>query len=467
VTAQDSTVWPDRPERTAPGGRDRVAAGPADPSLRRRALLVLIAAGLALLIGFWWHQTSATEVVGAAGELTASGRLAGLVGGYLLLVQVLLMSRVPVIERASSGARRSRWHRDLGAYVVVVVSLHVVLITLGYAAANKSGVWHEIWTLLTTYQDLISAAVAFGILVTISLLACKAIRRRLPYGLWHLLHSSVYLVLLFVYGHQLADGQQFVLSRPARWLWIAAYLTVVAAVVYGRIVIPVVLNARHRLRVESVVTEAPGVVSVYVGGQRLTDLRAKPGQYVPWRFLTRDGWWRSHPYSLSAAPNGRWLRLTVKAVGDQSTAVHRLRPGIRVWIDTPTGEFTTDHAERQRALLIAGGSGIAPVRALMESMPPGTVVLYRAGALEDLVFRDELDRLAVGRGLHVWYVVGKRTDPEPARVFTASGLRELVPDVRERDVYVCGPEGLAALAANALAELGVSPRHIHTDQFEL
>ncbi|HEU0238311.1 MAG TPA: ferredoxin reductase family protein [Micromonosporaceae bacterium] len=467
MSAPSGTVWPDRPESGASAHRDATGASALDPVVRRRILLTLIAAGLAIVIDSWWRQTTATEVVGAAGTLTAAGRLAGLVGGYLLLVQVLLMSRVPVIERASSGARRSRWHRDLGAYVVVVVCLHVLLITLGYAAANNSGIWHEVATLLTTYQDMITAVVSFGILLVVSLMAMRAIRRRLPYGLWHASHASVYLVLLFVYGHQLADGQQFVLSEPARRLWIAAYLLVVAAIGYGRIVVPVRLNVRHRLRVASVVTELPGVVSVYVTGRDLSALRAAPGQYVPWRFVTPRGWWRSHPYSLSAAPNGEWLRLTVKAVGDESAAIADVPPGTRIWIDAPTGEFTTAHANRPRALLIAAGTGITPVRALMETMPVGTVVIYRARSAAELIFRDEVDSLAVDRGIRLWYALGRRTDPDPARLFTPDGLRELIPDIQERDVYVCGPTEFAARVNTTLAEIGVPPRQLHMDSFEL
>ncbi|HZD97609.1 MAG TPA: ferredoxin reductase family protein, partial [Micromonosporaceae bacterium] len=460
--------WPDQPEPSDHVERRPVTApNPANPAIRRRTLLLVLAIGLVTIIGFWWHQTSASEVGDTAGELTAGGRLAGLVGGYLLLVQVLLMSRVPIIDRASSGARQSRWHRDLGVYVVIVVAAHVALITLGYAASSKVGVWHEVWTLLTTYQDLISATIAFGILVTISLLAMRSIRRRMPYGLWHLVHASAYVILLLAYGHQFADGQEFVLNHAAHTFWIAAYVIVIAALAYGRIVVPLWLNARHQLRVKSVVTEVAGVVSVYVTGRHLDRLKATAGQYVHWRFLTRDGWWRSHPYSLSAGPRPDALRLTVKAVGDQSRTMAALTPGTRVWIEAPTGEFTADQAYRPAALLIGAGSGIAPIRALMETFPPGTVVLCRARTLEDLIFKNELDRLAVERGMQVWYVLGRRDDPDPAHVFTPAGLLELVADIRDRDVYVCGPQGLGDLVVRTLAELDVPARQIHVDQFEL
>ena len=198
-----------------------------------------------------------------------------------------------------------------------------MLITLGYAASAGTGVWHEAWTLLTTNQDMISALVAFCIMVGLALVAVRAIRTRLPYGLWHGAHSCIYLVLLSVYGHQFADGQQFVLSHAARVYWAVLYVGVIAAVVYGRVVTPLRLNLRHRLRVEAVVPETPGVVSMYVTGRQLAKLPAVAGQYVRWRFLTADGWWRSHPFSLSAAPNGGWLRLTVKAAGDYSRTARR------------------------------------------------------------------------------------------------------------------------------------------------
>ncbi len=443
----------------------RVRRGAA-PRTRRRLLTTLIWAGLVTVVLFWW-RTGGAQVVGTPAVLTAFGRLFGLVGGYLLLVQVLLMSRVPVIERASSGARKSRWHRTLGAYVLIVVCLHVTLITFGYAGTASTGFLRELWRLLTTYQDMITAAVALGIMVVISLTALRQIRRRLPYGLWHATHSSAYLILLFVYGHQLANGQQFVLSPVARACWIAAYLIVVAALVYGRILVPALLNARHRLRVRSVVPETPGVVSIYVSGRDLASLHAEAGQYVHWRFLTRDDWWRAHPFSLSAAPNPEWMRLTVKAAGDFSTRLSRMPAGTRVWIEAPTGEFTAGHRTRRTAALFAVGSGIAPVRALMETLPPGTVVVYRARTPEDLIFKDEIDDLAADRNMPVHHVLGHRDEPGPAAMLTPDGLRGLVPDLTARDIYLCGPQDWAAMLVTLLYDLGVLADQIHADAFEL
>ncbi len=449
------------------GGSVRPARNPGVPAIRRRILLGVLAGGLIVLLGFWWHQTPPLSVLGTPALLTEAGRLAGLVGGYLLLIQILLMSRLRAIDEAVSGFRKSAWHRELGAYVICIITLHIILITLGYAATARTGVWHEAWALLTGEQDMITALVAFGIMVILSLTAIRAIRTHVPYGVWHLAHSGVYFVLLFVYGHQFADGQQFVLSHAAGVYWAVLYFAVIAAVLYGRIVAPLLLNLRHDLRVEALVVEAPGVTSIYLTGRRLAKFPAIAGQYVRWRFLTREDWWRSHPFSLSAAPNGSWLRLTVKAAGDHSLRLQDIPVGTRVLADSPTGEFTADHRVRSSALLIAGGSGIAPIRAIAETLPSGSVMIFRARTPEDLIFKDELDKLAASRRMKVHYIVGHRDDPQPSTALSAAGLRELVPDVTARDVYVCGPRGLTDAVNVALLELRLPRRQIHLDPFEL
>jgi ferredoxin-NADP reductase len=137
-----------------------------------------------------------------------------------------------------------------------------------------------------------------------------------------------------------------------------------------------------------------------------------------------------------------------------------------VWAEGPFGTFTAQRRTRRRALLIAGGSGIAPIRALLEDMPPDTIVIYRASRPDELVFRAELEELAELRDAWVRYIVGSRHDPGPRRLFTPSGLRGLVPDVGRRDAYLCGPPGLVTAAVGTLHDLGVPDSQIHLDPFE-
>jgi ferredoxin-NADP reductase len=206
------------------------------------------------------------------------------------------------------------------------------------------------------------------------------------------------------------------------------------------------------------------VVSVYVSGRRLEELNARPGQFFRWRFMTRDGWWQAHPFSLSAAPDARGMRITVKALGDHTSGLRRLRPGLRVLAEGPYGNFTADRRYHDDVLLIAGGIGIAPVRALLDDLPPGrAVVLYRARRPQDLVLKDELDAIAARTGTRVVYLPGGAN----RQALSARGLTAYVPDLGRRDVYVCGPPGLVEAVLGSLRRLKVPKRQIHVDPFQM
>ncbi len=154
-----------------------------------------------------------------------------------------------------------------------------------------------------------------------------------------------------------------------------------ATILIFRFVQPLAVSVRHQFRVVNVEREGPGVVSIYLGGRDLDQFAIRAGQFVIVRFLVRDGWWRGHPFSISAAPNGRWLRLTVKDLGDDTTSMARLAIGTRVYLEGPYGLLTGARRKRRRVLLIAGGIGIAPLRALFEEMPagPGDLTLALPG----------------------------------------------------------------------------------------
>jgi ferredoxin-NADP reductase len=234
-----------------------------------------------------------------------------------------------------------------------------------------------------------------------------------------------------------------------------------------RFVAPAAAYFRHRFRVSEVVVEGPGVASIFVTGDRLEDLGAEAGQFFRLRFLHREGWWQSHPFSLSVAPNSRALRFTVKDLGDHTSGLAGLAPGTRVVAEGPYGAFTTRRRARRKVLLIAGGLGITPIRALFAALPgsPGDItLLYRASTWDDFVFRAELDELARRKGATVHYLVGPRTQrPDP---IGPEVLATLVPDAAQRDVYVCGPAGMTDATRLSLRSLGVPRSRVHTERFD-
>jgi predicted ferric reductase len=423
-----------------------------------------IALGAVAVLALWWQDTTSPHGLGA--WLTGAGRILGLLAGYGVVVLVALMARLPPLERGVGTDRLARWHAMGGRYVVSIVVAHGLLIVWGYAVTARTNVISESGTLLTQYADVLMATVAGFLLLGVGIVSMRAARRRIRYETWYYLHFYTYLAIALAFSHQFANGASFVNSLAARFWWSVMYLTVGILVLWYRVVVPWRAYIRHGFRVLGVRDEAPGVVSVYIGGARLDELAAEPGQFFRWRFLTRPLWWSSHPYSLSAAPGADRLRITVKDLGDHSRSLRYLRPGTRVWVEGPFGAFTADRTTARRgAVLVAGGVGITPLRAMFASLPGRVTLIYRARSWQDIVFRDELDAIARARGARVHYMVGSRAELG-ADPLTAPVLRSLVPGLHKQDVYVCGPAGMTGSVVSALQDAGVPRRRVHYESFE-
>ena len=428
--------------------------------------LALLAAGNAVaVVAIWATSGGPRDVHDAASALASAGRLAGLLGAYLVLVELLLLARIPLLDRLAGFDRLTRWHRVNGRVALGLLLAHAFLITAGYTVGDRISLWAEIERLITGYPGVITAVAGLAILSAVVATSAAVARRRLRYETWYFVHLYAYLAVALAFSHQLATGADFVARPGARAYWYALYAVTLGAILVFRIVVPVARSLFHRLRVERVIEEAPGVVSVEIGGVRLGRLRAQAGQFFTWRFLTRDRWWEAHPFSLSAAPDGRRLRITVKGVGDYTAALRAIPPGTRVIAEGPFGAFTAAARRRPRVALIAGGVGITPIRALLEDMPGGPediTVVYRALRAEDLILREELDALAERRGAEVHYVVGGH---EGGELLSPEHLQALMPDIAARDVYVCGPPAMVDATRASLGRSGVARRHIVTERF--
>jgi len=431
------------------------------------AALVL---GNGLLIGAMWvRHGQLVELHSIPGVLTAAGQLAALYGTYLVLLQLVLMSRSPWLDQIFGSDRLAELHRWVGFSAILLLVGHGVLTIAGYALADGSSLPAELATIVTTYPYVLMATVGLALFVVVGISSVRLARRRLSYETWYGIHLYAYLAIALTFLHQLAVGTDFIGDPLARLYWIALYVAAGTLLLVFRFGQPVRLSIRHQLRVANVVPEAPGVISIYVTGRDLDQLAVRAGQWFRWRFLTADDWWRSHPFSLSAAPNGQFLRLTVKELGDHTRMLQRLRIGTRVFVEGPYGNLTGARRTRPRVLMIAGGIGITPLRALLEELPAGRgdlTLVYRARRTEDIVFRQELDQLVALRGATVHYVGGSRGTPEqPTDPLGPGPLRRLVPDVKQRDVYICGPLPMMEAVRRTLQALQVPASQIHDERF--
>ncbi|MEU9477628.1 ferredoxin reductase family protein [Streptomyces sp. NPDC048191] len=437
--------------RTAPPTaiRPRVVA--------RTGLYTLLAVNAAVVARFF------AQAGFASNPLIVLGRLAGLYGALLMAFQLLLVARLPWLDRRIGMDRLTTWHRRTGIGVVWTLLTHAVFITFGYARESSMDPVNQLVNLAETVEGVLRAAVALALLLVVGATSARWARRRLAYETWHFVHLYTYVAVVLAFTHQVAVGTTFTASPAARAYWYTVWGVALGALFLGRLVLPLWRNLRHRLRVAAVVAESDDVVSVYVTGRDLDRLPARAGQFFLWRFLTRDRWWQANPFSLSAAPDGRTLRLTAKAAGDGSAALRRLKVGTRVFAEGPYGAFTTLHRTRPESVLIAGGVGVTPIRALLEDLQGHAVVIYRVATDRDAVLYDELRDLALTKGAELHLVTG----PVLPDKLAPGELARLVPDIGERDVFLCGPPGMMTAVLRSLADLGVPKRQIHFERFSL
>jgi predicted ferric reductase len=438
------------------------------PALRRRAsapatvarivLVAAVVANLALIeVLFVAHGAGENSVLAAAD-------LVGLHAALIMMVQLVLVARLPWLDRRIGMDRLTVWHRWTGFALLWAVLTHAALMVLGYMVLDDEPVWRAVLALALDLPSLLGMLAA-TLVVVVAAVSLRYARRRLTYETWHALHLLPYLVVGLGIVHQLLDGTTFpaALTAAATYWW-TLWAIVIGALLVGRLGVPLWRNAYHRFRVEAVVAESEDVVSIQVTGRHLDRLPARAGQFFIWRFPGHNRWWQANPFSLSAAPDGRSLRMTVKASGATSAGLRHLPVGARVFAEGPYGAFTSMHRTREATLLIAGGVGIAPVRALLEETTGPTTVLYRVRTDTDAVLLPELQELTQQRGARLHVLAGRTGTVSP---FEPQNLLAGIPDIRDRDVFVCGPPAMTSAVLRSLRALQVPRRQIHAERFGL
>ena len=405
---------------------------------------------------------------GIGAGATAVGQLAGFACSLAALLAVALMARVPIVTNVIGSDRSVRWHRWAAVATVAFLAVHIVAVVIGYAAADRTSFAHELSTLVTTYPWMLAATVAAVLFAGVTVMSAQRARRRMRYETWLFAHWYVYPAMFLAFGHEITDGASFVHATLPTLAWTWLHLVVACALVWYRVVLPGWQMVTHPLVVEEVRHEGKAAVTLTLAGRNLDDYGPDAGQHVRVRFITREGWWQSHPFSFSATPTSTSWRITVAWSGDHTGRLQHVRPGTRAVVSGVYGHLTPARRRADRVLLIGGGSGITPLRALLESFPSGTDVrvVYRARGPEDLMLKGELDTLAAQRGGDVDYLLGRRK-LDPRKDVTAPGsLRRLVPDAKARDAYVCGRSGFVDAVVGSLRANGVPPQQIHTERFD-
>ena len=145
--------------------------------------------------------------------------LSGLLASHLLLLQVLVVARIPWLEGIWGQDVLPRQHRMVGFLSFDLMLVHIVTIVPGYAAAARTGLLHQVWILLTQHPGMLLAAAGTLALVAVVATSIRAARRSMRHGSWHLIHLYAYLGVGLALPHQPWTGSDFVASKTAAVFW--------------------------------------------------------------------------------------------------------------------------------------------------------------------------------------------------------------------------------------------------------
>ena len=129
-------------------------------------------------------------------------------GTYLIVVEVLLMGRVPWLDRMIGMDRLAVWHRRNGEYAICLLIAHALLTIWGYAVTAHEGLIKETTSVVLSYPDMLAATVGLGLLVAVGVLSARAVRRRVSYQTWYFVHLYTYIALALSFAHQFNTGRR-------------------------------------------------------------------------------------------------------------------------------------------------------------------------------------------------------------------------------------------------------------------
>lgn len=403
-------------------------------------------------------------------------RLAALVGTSMLMLHLILVARVPWIEKVFGLDRLTGAHKRLSKPVMYVLAIHVFASVFASSIQDQVNLWDSLIHIALSYPEMIAATAGFTLMIIVMFSSIQIARRNLKYEVWYLIHLTAYIAVMLAIPHQLVFGTDFLAEPVLAVYFIALYVFTLVNVVWFRSLSAVVRSYRMGLRVSKVIPAGNNSTSVYVSGKNIQGMGVKSGQFFMFRIMTLRDFWRPHPFSVSSSANEDFIRFTIGDRGDDTSRIKDLKVGTKVVLEGPYGVFTEVKRTKQKVTLFAGGIGIAPIRSLakeMVALPGDLTIIYRVNSEKDAALAEELREISDKKGYSLHLLIGERSSKTPwlpkqlgdTKRQDHVVLTELAPDILDSDIYICGPTPWVDSLGKTLGKLTIPRNQIHVEEF--
>jgi predicted ferric reductase len=390
----------------------------------------------------------------------------GFVGLAMMGLEFALVARFESMAAPFGEDALLQFHRQIGYVGLVFVLVHVAI----------SAHWDEL-----TFHRAINAPalVWFGMAALVALIALTATsvwrkRLRLSYEWWHRAHTVLAVVIVVTALVHIYFVDEYVGSLVKQVLWGLMTAAFVALTVWVRVVKPWTMR-RQPWRLERVGAERGQTTTLAMSPPAGSPFRFEPGQFAWFAFGRSPFSLTKHPFSFSSSAEQAETEIAVKALGDYTSRISELEPGIPVYVDGPHGIFSIDQSEGAGFGLIAGGVGIAGLISMVRTMADRedarpVVLVYANRDWEGIAFREALDELTQRMNLTVVHVLEHPPPGWKGETGYVTGevlSRSLPPGFRRFQFFICGPEPMMDAAERTLLDIGVPGERVHTERFDM
>jgi predicted ferric reductase len=398
--------------------------------------------------------------------LMKAGFITGLIGFSIIALQVMLNSRLKLLDRAFGLDKVVIFHRKMGVVAMVLLLSHPILMALGKKSL-------KLFSLNTPWQVNLGKG-ALLLLVAGVLLALYYTKFRLDYNAWRLIHKAMIVVVILAFAHSIIIGDAFQIGWVKVWWCVLVVFACAAFFRQNFIVIPF---GRKKYIIKSVTKETQDTYTLKfapTGNPGAAVFDYKPGQFMFLELRRQGRISEEHPFTISSSPTVQGhITATIKKSGNYTNMIDQTQVSDTALLQAPFGRFSFCFDNPSSFLFIAGGVGITPIHSMIVALRDTgdtrpVVLLYGNKTEGDIIFRSEFEKLPANfRVVHILSKAQKDWKGLTGHINAEIIKQEADGVLKEADVYLCGPPMMMQSVVSALESLGVEKSKTHYERFTI